>query len=123
MKTPSSPQVGIGPGREQSIEADTATVLAALEDDDCRAILAATEARALSAGEISEACELPLSTAYRKIDQLGEGIRISSGGQHTSEYSLEISDIHLSLGEGGVELEVTGRAGPDGLDSAVAGTD
>jgi len=132
MKPTSTRTVGDRPGTEQThIDADDASVLlAALEDEDCRAILEETDTEALSASELSDACDLPLSTTYRKIDKLTdaglleEQIRISTGGKHTSEYTLRIENIHLSLGtDNGVELEVTQRAGSDRLDSMLAGAD
>jgi DNA-binding transcriptional ArsR family regulator len=132
MKPTSTRTVGDRPDTEQThIDvADAGVLLAALEDEDCRSILAVTDADALSASELSDACDLPLSTTYRKIDKLTdaglleEQIRISTGGKHTSEYSLRIKNIHLSLGaDDGVELEVTQHAGSDSLDSVLAGAD
>jgi len=91
-------------------------LLGALEDEDCRAILNATGEEALSASELSEGCDLPLSTTYRKVDMLTdaglleERIRLCSSGKHTSEYALCVEDIHLSInGENGLELEITGE--------------
>ena len=86
MNPTTTPRVGKRPGTEdnQIDTADTSTLLAALEDEDCRAILEETDPEALSASELSEACDLPLSTTYRKVDKLTEAglleeqIRLSS---------------------------------------------
>ncbi|WP_436901324.1 helix-turn-helix domain-containing protein [Halovenus halobia] len=96
---------------EQSIDSDQeiSTLLGALEDADCRAILEATSDQALSAGELCELCDLSSSTGYRKVDQLTEAglleesIRLDSAGAHTSEYHLAVSDLEIDL-KGGVEL-------------------
>ena len=77
---------------DQEIE----SLLAAFEDTDCRAIIEATMETALSAKEVAETCDLPLSTAYRKLDELtevgilDEQIRLSQSGQHKSEYVPKI---------------------------------
>ncbi|WP_336325283.1 helix-turn-helix domain-containing protein [Halovenus sp. HT40] len=99
---------------EQTIEDETeiTTLMGALEDADCRAILEATSNEALAATELCDACDLSSSTAYRKVDQLTEAglleesIRLSQSGAHTSEYSLAISDLEIDL-QGGLELTVT----------------
>lgn len=99
---------------EQTIDSDSeiSTLLGALEDADCRAILEAASDQALSAGELCEVCDLSSSTGYRKVDQLSdaglleESIRLNTSGSHTSEYRLAVSDLEIDL-EGGVELTLT----------------
>lgn len=88
-------------------------LLTALEDPGCRSILDATGEAARTASELGEACELPLSTVYRKLDRLGEAglleerIRIRRSGKHTSEYRRCIDAVHLDLdADDGVELTV-----------------
>lgn len=92
------------------------TYFAALEDADCRAIMDATSEETLSAAELSEECDLPLSTTYRKIDKLvdadllEERIRIRKSGKHTSEYVLGVDDLVVSVeSSGGMTLRVTPR--------------
>lgn len=98
-------------------------VLDALDDEECRAILEATKQEALTAAEISETCDLPSSTAYRKIDLLAdaglltEELRIRRSGKHVSEYACAIDDVTLSVGESGVELSVS-RTEPAAADLA-----
>lgn len=130
MKQAPTPRIGSGPTQTQQIEGDDAEeLLSALEDEDCRSILDATADDSLSASELSETCELPLSTTYRKVDILTEAglleeqIRLSTSGKHTSEYALCVEDIHLSFGgEAGIELEVTEQTQSLGS-SLVAGAD
>jgi DNA-binding transcriptional ArsR family regulator len=122
-----------GPSGEQTTvteEADVESLLSTLEDPDCRSIIEATTGEALSASELSERCDLPLSTTYRKVDQLtdvgvlDERVRLSRSGQHTSEYVLQVNSIELSVdSEAGVVLEIT-EEGPLQSDSSlVAGAD
>jgi len=129
-----SPTVARPPGTDGESDRvdgdDVEPLLEALEDGDCRAILQATSSEALSASELSETCDLPLSTTYRKVDVLTEAglleeqIRLCSSGKHTSEYALCIEDIHLSLGtDNGVELEITRRNETDPAASMLAGAD
>ena len=97
-----------------SDEARISDLLDALDDPDCRAVLEVTGAEPLSAKDIVERCEIPSSTAYRKIEKLvdlgllREGIRIRSSGKHASEYSRCIEGIELSIDEDGSELRVVG---------------
>jgi len=89
------------------------SVLDALDDEECRAILEATKRESLTAAEIADECDLPSSTAYRKIDLLAdadlltEELRIRRSGKHVSEYACAIDDVTLSVGDGGVELSVS----------------
>ncbi|MEF8814949.1 MAG: winged helix-turn-helix domain-containing protein [Halovenus sp.] len=97
----------------QTIVAETAVqaLLDALDDADCRAILDATREKALTASEISEIHDLPLSTTYRKLDLLTEAglleerTRIRRSGKHASEYIRLVDDVAISLGPRG-ETEV-----------------
>ena len=50
-------------------DADTQAVFEALADPDCRMIVG-TAVDPMTANELAEACEIPLSTTYRKIDRL-----------------------------------------------------
>ena len=102
-------------------------LLEVLSDGDSRAILGATGERALTANEVSEACDLPLSTTYRKLERLteagllAEGIRLRRSGKHTSEYVRRVEDVSVSFGaEGGVELTIDGNGASAG---SIAGAD
>ena len=104
--------------------ADPQAVLAALEDDACRVILEATSEESLTATELSEQCEIPMSTAYRKVEMLTEAdlveerVRINTSGKHATEYRKCFDDVVVSVGEGGeIEIEITK---PDATDAAPA---
>lgn len=92
-------------------------LLDALNDPGCRSILDATGEEAMSANELSEACDLPLSTTYRKLELLteagllSEGIRIRRSGKHTNEYTRRVEEVHLTMcGDGGLEMTLEARA-------------
>lgn len=114
---------GVGPraGEDPEFSADRRrTIVEALTDEDCRRILAATSDEALSANEISERCDLPRSTTYRKlekltdVDLLGERIRICRSGKNPSEYVRLVDEVTVGLDEsGGISLDVTAREPPE----------
>lgn len=89
------------------------SLLDALNDPDCRAILRAVEERSMTANELSNTCELPLSTTYRKIDLLTsaalleERTRIRSDGKHPHEYSCNFDEVLVNISdEGTFEVDV-----------------
>lgn len=90
---------------------DSEAALAALNDADCRELLEAAAEEPRTAGELIEACSIPRSTAYRKIDLLTdaglfeEGLRLSADGKHASEYRRAVEEITVSLSPAeGVEV-------------------
>ncbi|ELZ87618.1 ArsR family transcriptional regulator [Haloferax elongans ATCC BAA-1513] len=84
-----------------------------LDDPDCRRILDVTEGNPMSASELAEACELPLSTTYRKLDRLTDSdlvskeLRICRSGKHTSEYERAIDDVTVSVSPSGLEVRLS----------------
>lgn len=82
------------------------TVFDALEDQDCRAILEQLD-RPMAAKELCEACEIPQSTTYRKLDILSdaslveERTEIREDGRHTTRYVADFDEINVSLTEEG----------------------
>ncbi len=105
-------------------------VLTALEDQDCRDILEVTVDETLTANELSEACSLPLSTTYRKVEKLtdagllDEQVRLSTSGKHKSEYTHDVTDISLSVdSDDGVSLTVSLCEDADPATSVFAGAD
>jgi DNA-binding transcriptional ArsR family regulator len=98
--------------------AEVQSLLDALGDADCRAILEATSEEALTAAEVSETVDLPKSTTYRKLetlselDLLEEGTRIRRSGKHATEFSRRLEDLHLTTTDsGGIELRVSRQRG------------
>jgi DNA-binding transcriptional ArsR family regulator len=110
------------------VDAETRdTLLSALDDADGRAILEATDEEPLTASEISDACDLPLSTAYRKIDLLTEAgllserTRLRNSGKHTSEYERAVDDVVVSMDGDGIEVRVAHREPQQPLITGPAG--
>jgi len=89
---------------EADAEPDVEQLLDALSDPDCRAILSAIE-ESMTAGELSEACDIPQSTTYRKLDLLSDATlleeltEIRKDGRHTTRYALAFEDVEVSLTE------------------------
>lgn len=102
------------PGWPTDDDVDAQAVLSALDDDGCRAILDATTGESLTATELAEQCDIPTSTAYRKVEKLTEAdlveehIRINTSGKHATEYRRCFDDVVVSVGDAGeVEIELT----------------
>lgn len=83
----------------------------ALADPDCRAILGAADAP-MTTREIADACDIALSTAYRKVDRLSdtpllaEGVRFDPGGDHAAEYVRGTTSATVEFGGDGVSVTV-----------------
>ncbi|PSQ57820.1 transcriptional regulator [Halobacteriales archaeon SW_8_68_21] len=85
-------------------------VLDALADDAARRIVAAlTEPK--TASELSEECDIPLSTTYRKLEKLtdasllAESTDIRRDGQHTTRYSVSFDAVAVSVDDGAENAE------------------
>jgi DNA-binding transcriptional ArsR family regulator len=95
---------------------DVQSLLELLTDADCRAILTATTDEALTAREVSEDVDLPLSTTYRKLEALtdagflAEGTRFDSDGSHPSQYRRAVADVVVSVAADGAALTVVRRS-------------
>lgn len=92
--------------RERGPDVDSESVLAALDDPDCRKLLEATTDEPLTAQELVDRCDVPRSTTYRKVDQLTEAglleesVRLRKDGKHASEYRRSFEDVTISLSAG-----------------------
>lgn len=123
---------GVAPNADAELtsDGDIEELLGTLEDPDCRAIMEATSTETLSASELSEQCDLPLSTTYRKLDSLTDvgilekRVRLSQSGQHTNEYSLQIDRVELSVDpNAGITLSISKDDLPQSEHSLTAGAD
>ena len=83
---------------------DLQSVLDALDDPACRAIVSVLT-EPMTAEEISEAADIPLSTTYRKLDLLTEaslleeGVELRSDGQHASRYMVTFEEVIIEVSE------------------------
>ncbi|MFB6119232.1 helix-turn-helix domain-containing protein [Halosegnis sp.] len=98
---------------------DMEAVLAALEDPDCRDVLRALE-EPLTADEVAAACDIPRSTAYRKLDLLAEASLVEEStdvradGHHATQYSPDFEAVHVLFEDGEFDLDVDRPArGPE----------
>ena len=100
---------------ETSQQIETDAVLSVLDDPDCRRILAAITSSPATASELIEGCDLPSSTAYRKLDRLTETnlieerTRLRTDGNHVSEYVCSVSALTLELSPDGISVTVDAR--------------
>ncbi len=81
-------------------------VLDALDDPACRRIIMELR-EPMTAREIADATDIPLSTLYRKLDLLSEAelvaeqTEIREDGHHTSRYQLTVESVNISLTDDG----------------------
>lgn len=91
------------PSREET-SPDVGDVLDALADDAARRIVTALS-EPKTASELSEECEIPLSTTYRKLEKLteasllDESTDIRRDGQHTTRYAVAFEAVAVSVDE------------------------
>jgi len=77
-------------------------ILGVLDDDDCRDILRETT-EPMTANELSDICDIPKSTLYRKLELLSEAslVReqdiINPGGGRTTKYKRDFDDVTISM--------------------------
>lgn len=83
---------------------DIQEVLDGIADPDNRRIIEEL-AEPKTASEISEVCDIPISTTYRKLELLVEAdlveerTRIKDGGSHSREYVSAFESIEFTLAD------------------------
>jgi DNA-binding transcriptional ArsR family regulator len=79
-------------------------VLSALDDSDCREIISELD-EPMTASQVADECDLPMSTTYRKLDMLtkasllAEGTEIRADGHHATRYEVDFDTVELELDE------------------------
>lgn len=77
--------------------------MSALGDSDCREILVAVSDDPMTVSELVDECEIPMATAYRKVERLvelellEEGIRVRPRGRNSREYRLRVESVHVAI--------------------------
>lgn len=77
-------------------------VLGSLDDPACRSIIEQLD-EPMTASELSEACDIPLSTTYRKLELLSEAslleerIEIRTNSQNTTYYALAFDEVRIGF--------------------------
>ena len=81
---------------------DPQSVLAALNDSACREMIA-TLSEPMTAKELSDRTDIPLSTVYRKLDRLESAAMIEQrtevarNGSHRSQYVAAFDGLYVDL--------------------------
>lgn len=94
--------MGQNPSQREA-ESDAA-VLSTLGDEPTRAIIEALS-EPMTANELADACDIPLSTMYRKLDRLSEADLVSESteirrsGQHTTRYARDFTEVTVWISE------------------------
>jgi len=102
------------PARLGDEAADADRTLDVLTDDTARAALLALE-EPRTAKEVASRCEIGLSTAYRKLDDLvdaglcRERIAVRADGHHVTRHERAVESIDVDLGPDGVTVGLTPR--------------
>jgi len=91
---------------------DLATVIGLLDDDHVRSILAAASARPLSANQLSDRCDVSVSSIYRRVDRLveadllAEWTRPRADGHHETVYVSRLDRFELSVDDGDLSWDL-----------------
>lgn len=92
-------------------DTDDQAVFEALADPDCRDILAAV-GEPLPAKAVAEACDLPQTSTYRKLQQLSEAglvaeeTELRPDGHHATTYVRDTTGVFVPLeGENAFDVE------------------
>jgi DNA-binding transcriptional ArsR family regulator len=113
--------------RERSTrdDVDLQSILAVLDDPASRTIIRQIS-EPMTASELSKACDIPLSTTYRKLERLTdagllvESTDVRSDGHHTTRYDVAFDSVTIALAEDRsfeVSLELRAEAPEDRLAS------
>ena len=97
---------------------DEDTVLALLDDEYARAILAHLTTEPMSVDELCTACEMSDATAYRRLDRLQDADLVTErqefdpDGHHYKRYAATVEDVTVTFSDGGYEVAVTRSTDP-----------
>jgi len=95
-----------------STDDSSAALLAILGEERVRQILMATSRESMSAKELSEECDVAVSTIYRRVDVmieydlLFERTQIEADGSHHSVYEANIDHLDIDIEDGTIEVSV-----------------
>ncbi|MFB6075046.1 MAG: ArsR/SmtB family transcription factor [Haloarculaceae archaeon] len=104
-----------GDSAARTAEADLATIADLLDDEYARAILAATSREAMSAEELSDACEASPPTVYRRLERLREADLVTArreldpDGHHYEVFRARLSRVTVDLADGEYRVQVERR--------------
>lgn len=87
-------------------------VLELLGEERVRQVLTATSREAMSAKELSEECDVALSTIYRRVEEmtdhdlLVERTQIEADGSHHSVYEANVDHLDIDIDDGQIDVDV-----------------
>lgn len=96
----------------RTAETDPDAVFDLLGDEYVRDILAATSREPLSAKELSQRCDMSVSTVYRRAEALmdegllAERTHIDRDGHHHSEYEATVDHLDVDIEDGALTVEL-----------------
>ncbi|MFC7166084.1 ArsR/SmtB family transcription factor [Halospeciosus flavus] len=99
-------------------ESEAPEVFATLDDEYAREILVATKRERLSAGELSEKCDMSRPTVSRRVNRLVEQgfleahTHVDPAGHHYKEYEACLERVEILLNADGFDVEVDVQADP-----------
>lgn len=108
-----NPAGAVGGSVDVTSRSDADEILALLHDDYAEAILRQTNGEALSAKELSEACDASVSTVYRRADRLVDAGLLAErriarpDGTHYSVYEARLDELTVRLTDVGFEVTVS----------------
>jgi len=89
-----------------ALELDLEAVFGALTSEQCWDVIRALD-RAMTADEIAEACDIPRSTAYQKLESMVEaGLLRKQQRGDAARYSIDFEEIVVVRSNGDLELTV-----------------
>ncbi|THE64404.1 ArsR family transcriptional regulator [Salinadaptatus halalkaliphilus] len=97
-------------------DCDPAAVFALLDDEYARTILAATSQQSMTATELSDQCDMSLSTVYRRTEDLETcGLletrtEIDADGHHTAVYSARLERLTVELTDGVYDVSLSTKS-------------
>jgi len=89
------------------------TVLALLDDEYARAILAHLTIEPMSVDELCAACEMSDATAYRRLNRLqeenlvAEKQELDPDGHHYKRYAATVETVTVTFADGAYDVAVT----------------
>ncbi|MFD1586498.1 ArsR/SmtB family transcription factor [Halorientalis brevis] len=95
------------------MDEDDDDVLALLEDEYARAILAELTTAPMSVSELCTACEMSDPTAYRRLERLqAAGLVtdqqvVDADGHHFKKYVTTIEDVTVTFDDGTYDVTIT----------------
>jgi DNA-binding transcriptional ArsR family regulator len=95
---------------------DSDDILSLLDDGYAQEILRRTRNTPMSAKELSEACDISISTVYRRVERLVDCELLAerripqSDGNHYSIYEARLDELTVTLTDDGFEVTVSERA-------------